>query len=152
MRYSVEQYDQYGYLKPPFWLWLTWLWLVKAWVVLVMAAVSRESGPRLLALCYPQQNHFYTELVLGVPVLFVMWMIHLRRPEGGRVTCVVQRCSRMVTSLSLWAQFGLTSYYVLLQHGQFHWFSGVSIVLSLWLLLYLWRSETVKACFAKQVR
>ncbi|WPC74841.1 DUF2919 domain-containing protein [Vibrio porteresiae] len=150
MRYSVEQYDHYGYLKAPIWLWFTWVWLIKAWIVLVMAGASQEAGPRLLALIYPQKSHFYTELALGIPALLLMWMIHLRRPDGRVMTRVVQRCARLLTLLSLWAQLGLTSYYVLLQHGQFHWFSAVSIVLCLWLLLYVWRSETIKACFAKQ--
>ncbi|SJL82327.1 DUF2919 domain-containing protein [Vibrio palustris] len=147
MRYSLEDYDQHGFLKTPIWLWLTWFWLSKAWLVFVMAGATRHNGVDILAFCYPQRSHFYAELALGLPAVIMMWCLHLRHPERVIMTQWIHRLTRKVTLLSLIAQASLGVYYVILQHGKFEWFNGISLLFLLWMVLYVCNSRRLSVCF-----
>jgi len=69
VRYSIEQYDANGFLKAPKWLWL------------VMAGASRDSGPKILGLIYPDHSMLYLGLAMGVPSIAMMWLVGLRHPD-----------------------------------------------------------------------
>lgn len=146
MRYSFEHYDTHGYLKASLWLWLGWLFLARAWVVLVLAGVSREHGPTILSLIYPDTQMLYVGLVAGLPSMILMWLIHLRHIKRWYVWLWVA-WGRTLTLLTLVIQGGQTLYHIYLQHGVFQWANALTLLILLWFFLYLARSQRVKDCF-----
>lgn len=143
MRYSIEQYDSQGFLKAPLWLWLGWLGLIRAWVMFVMAGVSREHGSRLLALIYPDHSLLYVGLVMGIPIVSLMWLITLRNLQRGWINRMVAH-GRSITLLVVCGQFIQTAFHVYLQQGAFHWANGLTMLLLLWFGIYLVQSRHVK--------
>lgn len=146
MRYSLEQYDKHGFLKAPILLWLGWLFLAKALVVFVVAGASRESGAKILEIVYPDHQMFYVGIVLSVPSVLLMWLFGLRSPERPYINTIVS-WGRWVTFFAVLSQFAHTVYLVYLDHGVFHWLHGVTLMLLLWFLIYLIKSNTVRDCF-----
>ncbi|MCG9631183.1 DUF2919 domain-containing protein [Vibrio fortis] len=146
MRYSLEQYDKHGFLKAPILLWLGWLFLAKALVVFVVAGASRESGAKILEIVYPDHQMFYVGIALSVPSVLLMWLFGLRSPERPYINTIVS-WGRWVTFFAVLSQFAHTVYLVYLDHGVFHWLHGVTLMLLLWFLIYLIKSNTVRDCF-----
>jgi hypothetical protein len=146
VRYSIEQYDANGFLKAPKWLWLGWFFLSKAWIVFVMAGASRDSGPKILGLIYPDHSMLYLGLAMGVPSIVMMWLVGLRHPDR-RWAILSAKWGREVTLLTTLAQFVQTGYHVYLQHGSFSWISALSMLLLLWFALYVYNSRSVRDCF-----
>ncbi|MDK9738539.1 DUF2919 family protein [Vibrio sp. D404a] len=147
MRYSLEQYDKHGFLKAPILLWLGWLFLAKALVVFVVAGASRESGTKILEIVYPDHQMFYVGIALSLPSVLLMWLFGLRSPERPRINFIVS-WGRWVTLVAVFSQFAHTVYLVYLDNGWFHWSNGVTLMLLLWLFIYIVKSDTVRDCFA----
>lgn len=143
MRYSVEQHDKNGFLKAPIWLWLGWLFLAKAWIVFVVAGASRESGAKILGIVYPDQTTLYIGLAMGVPSIIFMWFVGLRNVERHWINRIVS-WGRVITLMTVSAQFALTFYHVHLEHGAFSWANGLTLMLLLWLAIYLVKSRSVR--------
>lgn len=147
MRYSLEQYDKHGFLKAPILLWLGWLFLAKALVVFVVAGASRESGTKILEIVYPDHQMFYVGIALSLPSVLLMWLFGLRSPERPRINFIVS-WGRWFTLVAVLSQFAHTVYLVYLDNGWFHWSHGVTLMLLLWLFIYIVKSDTVRDCFA----
>ncbi len=150
VRYSIERYDNHGFLKAPIWLWLGWFFLSKAWIVFIMAGASRDNGPKILGLIYPDHSMLYLGLAMGVPSILLMWLVGLRHPEK-KWTVALTRWGREVTLLTTIAQFSQTAYHVYLLHGSFSWVTALSLLLLLWFGLYVFNSRSVKDCFQVSV-
>ena len=147
MRYAIEQYDKHGYLKAPIWLWLGWAFLARAWVVFVVAGVSRTSGADILAWVYPSTARLYLGLLSGLPGLVLMWLIGLRDPQRPIINTLAGS-GRWITLLTLLLQSAQAGSHSYLQHGSFHWANALTLLILLWLVLYLLRSRRVKDCFS----
>jgi hypothetical protein len=143
VRYSVEQHDKNGFLKAPIWLWLGWLFLAKAWIVFVVAGASRESGAKILGIVYPDQTTLYIGLVLGVPSIIFMWLIGLRNLERLWVNRIVS-WGRFVTLMTIGVQFAQTFYHIHIESGAFSWANGITLMLLLWMAIYLVKSRSVR--------
>lgn len=148
MQYPIEQYDAQGYLKAPFWLWLGWFFLARAWVVFVVAGVSRTGGNDILAWVYPNTATLYLGLAAGLPGLLLMWLIGLRQPQRGLINTLV-RCGRAITLLTAGLQLVQTGYHTYVLHGSFHWANALTLLILLWLILYVLRSRRVKMCLSE---
>lgn len=142
MRYSFEQYDKHGFLKSPKWLWLGWLFMAKAWVVFVVAGASRESGSKILNIVYPDHSMLYLGLVMGIPSIILMWLVSLRSPDRRWVNRVVG-WGKVITLLTVISQFGQSLYHVYLEHGAFSWANGSTMVVLLWFVIYVLKSQSV---------
>ncbi len=150
VRYAIEQYDTHGYLKAPVWLWLGWIFLARAWLVFVMAGVSRSSGSDILAWVYPNSATLYLGLLSGLPGLALMWLIGLRHQQRTKINALV-RNGRWLTILTVLVQSIQVGYHTYLQHGIFHWANALTLLILLWLVLYLLRSRRVKDCFCEPI-
>ncbi|MDA9557564.1 DUF2919 domain-containing protein [Vibrio sp.] len=146
MQYSIEKYDQYGFIKPPIWLWLGWMLLAKAWIVFIGAGVSREHGSRILDIIYPDSDLLYSGLAIGLPSILMMWLMGLRSADRMRINGIMS-FGRIYSLLLTVILLGQTVYSVYLSRGKFSWEVGVILLFLSWFLLYLLRSKTVKACF-----
>lgn len=146
MRYLIDEYDKQGFLKPPVWLWLGWLFLAKAWVVFIVAGASREEGTKLLEIIYPIHSTFYIGLAIGFPALALIWMMGLRNQDRPRVCRFISH-ARWMTLLLTVMQLGLAGQQVVLLSGKFSWPLATTLVLLLWLLIYISKSRRVRDCF-----
>lgn len=146
MRYLIEEYDKQGFLKPPIWLWLGWVFLAKAWLVFIVAGASRDEGAKLLEIIYPIHSTLYTGLIIGFPALVLIWMMGLRNQDRPRV-CRFINHARWMTLLLVVMQIGLAAQQVILLKGKFNWSLAITLVLLLWLLIYISKSRRVRDCF-----
>ncbi|PWI34689.1 DUF2919 domain-containing protein [Vibrio albus] len=146
MRYPIEDYDKYGYLRAPVWLWLGWLFLARAWVVFVIAGVSRQSGEKMLGIVYPDHLALYVDLALGLPAIFLIWLIGLRRPERSLISKIL-RMGKAVSASIIIIQLNVVMYRIYLTSGRFHWPEAVTLVVLCWFLLFVLRSRRVTHCF-----
>lgn len=145
LRYSIEQYDKHGFLHAPVLLWLGWLFLAKAWLVLILAGVSRQSGSDILAFAYPDHSMLYLALLTGTPSLAMMWLISWRSPQRHWVNRIVS-WGKWVTLGLIGLQFAQTVYHVYLQHGVFRWSNALTLLVLMWLALYIARSRRIQDC------
>ncbi len=146
MRYSIEEYDDEGFLKAPKWLVLGWLFLAKAWIIFIVAGVSREAGSELLAMIYPVHATLYIGLIAGLPVLILSWSISLRKPQR-KWLCKLLNYGKGITQVAIWAQLVVVIYQIYLESARFSWANGITLLGLFWLLLYVSRSRRVKDCF-----
>ncbi len=146
VRYSIEEYDEEGFLKVPKWLWLGWLFLAKAWVVFIVAGVSREVGTTLLEMIYPIRSSLYMGLITGLPALFLIWSMGLRKPQKQGL-CRFLNHGRAITQLTIVIQLTVISYQVYLENARFSWPNGITLLGLFWLLLYVSKSQRVRDCF-----
>lgn len=146
MRYSIEQYDKHGFLKAPILLWLGLLFLAKALVVFIVAGASRESGTDILEIIYPDHQMFYVGIALSIPSLLLMWLFGLRSPDRKRLNKVVS-WGRWVSMMAILAQGTHTLYLIYLDNGWFRWSNAITLLLLLWLALYLTNSHAARDCF-----
>ncbi len=115
-----------------------------------MAGASRENGPKILALIYPDHSMLYLGLAMGIPSIALMWLLGLRHPDK-KWAVAITRWGREITLLTTIAQFSQTAYHVYLQHGSFYWVTALSLLILLWLALYVYNSRSVKDCFQVSV-
>lgn len=146
MQYSLEAYDKHGFLKPPIWLWLGWFFLARAWVVFVMAGASRNQGSDLLTMFYPDHDRFYLGLLLGLPIILLMWLFGIRK-KNNQIAEHVWRYGRLFTILVVLIDLVMVVEQIIVSRGQFHWVNAIVLLLLSWLLLFLYKSRRVKDCF-----
>ncbi|WGV99558.1 DUF2919 domain-containing protein [Vibrio sp. YMD68] len=150
VRYSVEQHDKHGFLKAPVWLWLGWMLLAKAWIVFIVAGASRESGAKILGIVYPDQATLYLGLAVGLPSIIFMWLIGLRNTERKWINAIVS-WGRFITLMTVFLQIAQTVFHIHLEHGAFNWANGITLMLLLWLAIYLMKSRRVRDCLTTPV-
>ncbi len=146
MRYSIEEYDSDGFLKAPKLLWVGWLFLAKAWIIFIVAGASRDMGAKLLEIIYPVHAALYLGLIMGFPVLVLIWLLGLRKPDRKRI-CRVVSYGKITTILTILTQMGLVIYQIYLDNIQFGWANAVTLLGLIWLMIYISRSKRVKDCF-----
>ncbi len=146
MRYSIEEYDNEGFLKVPKWLWLGWLFLAKAWIVFIMAGISREVATDLLTIIYPVHSGLYLGLIAGSPAVLLLWLIGLRKPHR-KLICKLLSRGKEITQLTAVTQLILISYQIYLESARFSWSNGITLLGLFWLLLYVSGSRRVRDCF-----
>ncbi|MEJ3673301.1 DUF2919 domain-containing protein [Vibrio vulnificus] len=146
MRYSIDHYDNQGYLKAPLLLWFGWFFLARAWVVFAGAGASRESGDKILQIVYPDNHTLYLGLLIGIPSVLLMWIMGLRKP-GRQWIDKLTNYGRGFTLCLVLGQIVQTAYHVYLEHGEFSWTNGLTLLILLWFGIYLFNSQWVKDCF-----
>ncbi|MCV5389142.1 DUF2919 domain-containing protein, partial [Escherichia coli] len=90
-----------------------------------MAGVSRESGSKLLSIVYPDSSTLYLGLSIGIPSLFLMWLMGLRHPDRVWVNQIT-RYGREMTLILCGIQLAQTMYHVYLEHGVFNWANALT--------------------------
>lgn len=145
--YSVDDYDKNGFLKPSIWLCLSWLFLAKAWIVFIIASASRTMSAKLLSLIYPVTDSFYLGLIVGLPIVILAWTISLRTPDRQWLNKVLS-FGRSYTAFIALAQLVITLYHLSQTQWLFNWSDALTLLGSVWLLMYVSRSQRVKDTFA----
>ncbi|MGF1685995.1 DUF2919 domain-containing protein [Photobacterium japonica] len=147
MLYPIEAYDKHGLLKPSAMLWLCLWFSAKAWIVFVMAGASRQHGAQVLEILYPLPENLYLAMGLGLPAVIFMWLAGYRHKNNKVINWVWQR-GKSVLLLSYTIDCALQVYQLVLTHGEFSWTRALSLLLTLWLGFYLYRSSRVRNTFA----
>ncbi|HIF9107968.1 TPA: DUF2919 domain-containing protein [Photobacterium damselae] len=147
MLYPIDAYDKHGGLKPSTMLWLSLAFSAKAWVVFIMAGVSRNQGTQLLELIYPVRETLYVGLAFGLPAIGLMWLSG-QRHKNNKLVNYLWRHGRTILLATYLTDVILQLYHLVLTQGSFSWLVGINLLLTLWLLLYLYRSSRVKNTFA----
>ncbi len=147
MRYPIEKYDTYGFIKVPLWLWLGWILLARAWLVFIMAAASRTEGGQILEIIYPDTDTLYLGLIMGAPSVVLMWLVGMRNDTRHYINQITARGWFVTLALTL-LQLVQVGYDIYCQAGLFHWSLALTCVLLVWFAIYLINTRYGKACFS----
>jgi len=80
MRYNpFKDYDKYGCIKLPAWLYLVVAFLLRSYVIWIVALSDRNDGASLLNLFYPDRSVFTMALLMALPTVLCAAIISLRR-------------------------------------------------------------------------
>lgn len=147
MLYPIEAYDKHGLLKPSAMLWLVLAFSAKAWVIFMMAGASRENGAQILEILYPLRENLYLGMMTGLPALLLMWLSG-QRYKNNKLINSVWLHGKLILLAAYMTDCALQVYQLSLTHGAFSWTRAVTLLLTLWLGLYLLRSTRVRNTFA----
>ncbi|MBE1274652.1 DUF2919 domain-containing protein [Enterovibrio baiacu] len=147
---SPDYFDKHGNAKPALFFWLACIFLARAWIVFVVAGVSREQGADLLALIYPNHDALYLGLAVGFPSVALMLMAgNLHRYP--RVIERVWHWGRAILLAAFSCDLVLQIKHLIVGHWRFHWSSAVTLLIALWLVIYLLRSRRIQFLFASPI-
>lgn len=82
--YHPDHYNAHGWLRLPLLFWLVLLLLARTWLLFIMAGASQGQGAALLALFYPDHDHFWWGMALGLPAA-LLFLLSGRRHRWPRV-------------------------------------------------------------------
>ena len=114
-KYTPDDYDKHGYLKPPVGLNLLLLLLMRAYVVWVLSVANRADGTALIASLYPNKYDFFIGLGVGLGALVVMVLLSLRRERAPRFAAKIWTKGKWFLWGS-WCLDVLLTCYVIKQH------------------------------------
>ncbi|WP_299016023.1 DUF2919 domain-containing protein [uncultured Photobacterium sp.] len=147
--YPIDAYDKHGLLKPSAMLWLTLVFSAKAWIIFFMAGASREQGAQILEILYPVRDNLYFAMVTGLPALFLMWLTGQRHKNKKLINSLWRR-GKTILLVAYMTDCALQVYQLSLLDGAFSWTRSITLLLTLWLSVYLIRSTRVRNTFADQ--
>ena len=147
MLYPIDAYDKHGLLKPSAMLWLAQAFSAKAWVIFILAGASREQGAQILEVIYPLRANLYLAMVTGFPALLLMWLSGQRHKNNKLINTLWQH-GKLILLAAYMTDCASQLYQLSLSHGAFSWTRAVTLLLTLWLGLYLLRSTRVRNTFA----
>ncbi|WP_394210793.1 DUF2919 domain-containing protein [Enterovibrio calviensis] len=143
---SPDYFDKHGNAKPNLLFWLSCVFLARAWLVFVIAGVSREQGQDLLALFYPSHDALYIGLGVGFPAVVLMLLAgNLHRYPAffdriwfwGKAFLITAFFSDLILQIK----------HLMMLHWRFHWSSAVTLLIALWLVIYLFKSRRTQFLF-----
>ncbi|WP_245907146.1 DUF2919 domain-containing protein [Photobacterium sanctipauli] len=143
----IEAYDKHGLLKPSKMLWLCFFFSAKAWVIFAMAGASRQQGAQVLEILYPLPENLYLGMGIGLPAMVLMWLTG-QRHKNNKLINYVWHHGRKILLVAYTTDCALQVYQLILSHGEFSWARAISLLLTTWLGIYLFRSSRVKNTFA----
>lgn len=82
-KYTPDDYDKHGYLKPPVGFYFVLLLFLRAYVVWILSVANRADGTALITSLYPNKDDFFAGLVVGIGALIVTIMLSLRRESAS---------------------------------------------------------------------
>ena len=131
-KYTPDDFDKHGYLKPPVGFYLILVLLLRAYVVWVLTVANRSGdGTSLVAALYPNKYDFFIGLGAGVGALLVLVLMSLRREKASQWTARLWHKGRWFlwaswsfdVSLTLWVikqnKFAFEAQYALVLVGLF---------------------------------
>jgi hypothetical protein len=141
-RFSPDDYDQHGVLRLPLWFWGVLILQARTWLLFVMASTTREQGPALLQLFYPDPQRFWYGMALGLPAALA-FVIGSRRQQWPRLW----RCWRWVLAVSLAAALSGALYSLWQQDSNEPPLDILLALLDALACAYLLLNQRLKACF-----
>lgn len=147
---SPEFYDKHGNAKPNLLFWLSCIFLARAWFVFVVAGVSREQGTNLLSMIYPSHDVLYMGLGMGVAAVGLMLMagnLHRYPSLFARLWCF----GKPILLVNLLIDLGFQCQHLKEMHWRFEWSSASVLLITIWLLLYLLKSQRIQFLFTAPI-
>ena len=81
-KYTPDDYDKHGYLKPPIGFYFLLALLLRAYVVWILSVANRSDGTALITSLYPNKYDFFAGLIVGIGALIVTIALSLRREKA----------------------------------------------------------------------
>ena len=81
-KYTPDDYDKHGYLKPPIGFYFILALLLRAYLVLILSVANRSDATALITSLYPNKYDFFAGLVVGIGALIVTIALSLRREKA----------------------------------------------------------------------
>lgn len=144
--YPLHHYTESGNLRVPTLLILILIFLARTWILLVISAVSKQTGNQLLSMFYPEKLHFYQGLVIGL-LSVIVFIIYGRRHAGNKWAL---RCWPFCLYI-IWggviADFLLQVYYLSMTHFHYSLTASMQLVMVAWSFIYIVNSHRFKDSF-----
>ncbi|QIZ77204.1 DUF2919 domain-containing protein [Ferrimonas lipolytica] len=144
----LHRLNDHGWFRPSPWLYLCMILLARTWILFIGAVASREAGADLLALFYPNKFSFYLGLALGSPALLLLWLQGLRH-RFHWIGKVWRYGYGLLTSIVI-IDICVQGYHIIKLHGAFSLGPAIILLLSIWALWYLLKSNSSRLVFSHQ--
>lgn len=132
-------------MKPPLVLYLLLLFACRGLIVLIISLSFREDSERLIRIFYPQPYHFYLSLIPILPAFVALYLVSKRTilwsNQRFKIFMLMPWLMTMALILDACIQF-----YMLWQIDfRYSITHGVSIVIAITCLSYIWQSRYIKS-------
>lgn len=139
-RYTPDDFDKHGYLKPPKGFYLLLLVLLRPYIIWLLSVANRKEPAVLIESFYPDKSNFFLGLATAVGALLVFGLSSLRRKDAYAWLPVCWRYSRRFLWVTLLTDVIVTVYMVKNSHFVFQ-SEHAAVFLSLFFAgLYLFNS------------
>ena len=81
-KYTPDDYDKHGYLKPPIGFYFLLALQLRAYLVWILSVANRSDGTALITSLYPNKYDFFAGLVVGIGALVVTIALSFRREKA----------------------------------------------------------------------
>lgn len=82
-RYTPDNFDQQGYLKPPLGFYLLIILLLRPYIIWLLTIIDPSDDLGLITYVYPEKQHFLLGLLVGAGALMVLILLSLRRKTAS---------------------------------------------------------------------
>lgn len=143
----LQHYDEAGRIKPPAMFWVILLYLARSYLVFVGSLSFRQDSSALLSLFYPRHEDLYLGLFVGLPAVLLFLLTGFRQKIWPSVFRRVFYLTHffLFMALTMDLTFQLLASYQ--QQWRFAWVPAISILLSLVLMGYTYRSQHIREMF-----
>lgn len=143
---SPDYFDKHGNVKPHLLFGFACLFLARAWLVFVVAGVSREQGKTLLLLFYPDTDALYMGLAIGFPAVFLLLLAGNLHRYPSFLACI-WRWGRALLIFTFSVDLCVQLDHLNDLNWQFHWVSASTLLIELWLMIYILKSRRIQFLF-----
>ncbi|MDA7745831.1 DUF2919 domain-containing protein [Psychromonas sp.] len=144
--YALKHYTESGDLKAPAVLVYILLFLSRTWGLLIISAVSRQTGNELLSLFYPDKTHFYLGLSIGIFPL-IIFLISGRRHAQDKWALTCWPICFYLLVISLVSDLALQLYYLTQTHFEYSVAASIQLVIVSWSFIFIVKSNQLKDSF-----
>lgn len=113
--YSVNDFDQFDCVNLSKGLYITLAYLLRGYLIWLFSLTNMQDRTSILQWAYPDPKLFYLSLAAGIPALFVVLLLSLRRPKASAWIKAAWRKVRYFVVLAL--VFDATINFL----GYWHW-------------------------------
>ncbi|NOU52483.1 DUF2919 domain-containing protein [Pseudoalteromonas sp. JBTF-M23] len=140
-QYGPEYWDKYGVYRTPIGFNLTLVVLLRAYLLWIFSAVARRPDLDLMSIFFKSKTHFFVALGIGAIALIPTIIFSLRRPSSSQRLAKYWRFMRWPLLLTAIADLAWLTIQASQSHYQFSMFIAVQMVMLLWVILYLLKSN-----------
>jgi len=144
--YALHHYTEAGDLKAPPFLLFILIFLSRTWALLIISAVSRQTGNELLQIFYPDKLHFYQGLAVGLLPIIIFIVSGRRHAQNQWALKFWPFCFYFLV-IGMLGDLILQIYYLTTMHFQYSLSASIQLVLAAWCFIYIFKSKQLKDCF-----
>lgn len=145
--YPASAYDNKLNLKPSIGMWLVIVFLLKPYLVMLVSLANRSNRTELISLVYDHSGVLAMAELAALPALAVVIAWVKRNSGASRIIRWIWNNGRSLLILSTLFNVAILAISTEWRVDEFGFFIVLQMILSAFVLFYLWRSDRVRDTF-----